>query len=212
MKTSWLLVPLLLAFRASAATNLVDPLSNGLQLSMTGPQIKEKFGAPPYAGWSVETSGRREEIKRVTLSKDVRLASGIGPGSSRADVQRAFGAADRAEVGAYSLTFSYAGDRVSEVRIESAGRRAKKRAGTAGTWRGTGGTVGLLELKPDGTYTSPDGGKGRWKTAPDGVVFTGALKAWNGGRAKFTDEKHETLEFSWQDEKGRKRYFAFSKG
>lgn len=232
MKTSWLLVPLFAASLASAATNLVEPLSNGLQLSMTGPEIKNKFGAPAgsfdartlnYPGWTVQVGGRREEIWHLTLKKDVKLACGIGPGSSRADVQRAFGAADRATSGQYKLAFSYDGDVVREIKIDPAGSgfvpagteatapATKKRAGIAGTWHGSGGTMGLLELKPNGTYTSPNGGKGRWKATSDGVRFTGALKAWNGGEAKFTSENKDTLEFHWQDEKGNKHYFAFSK-
>lgn len=225
----------LLAPAAFAEKNPVEPLSNGLSLAMTGPEIKKAFGAPTertydartfgYAGFSVNTGGRRQEIWHLTLKKGVRLSSGIGVGSSRADVEKVFGAADEATAGRYKLTFAYAGDAVSRIRIDpangsfaaegaaeapAAAAAAPSGSGLVGTWHGVGSTIGRIDLAADGTYSSPNGGKGTWRATPEGAVFTGPLAAWNGGRARLSHLSRETLEFQWTGKNG-KQYFAFGK-
>ncbi|MDD5302838.1 MAG: hypothetical protein PHS14_06970 [Elusimicrobia bacterium] len=228
------LLCLLAAPAAGGGKNPVEPLSNGLALTMTGPEIKKKFGAPTektfdartfgYPGFSVNTGGRRQEIWHLTLKKGVKLSSGIGAGSSRSDVEKVFGSADEATAGPYKLTFTYAGDAVSKIKIDPAnGSFAEAQGappaaaaapasgdGLVGTWDGVGSTLGRIDLAADGTYSSPNGGKGTWKATRDGAVFTGPLAAWNGGRARLSHLSRETLEFQWTGKNG-KQYFAFGK-
>lgn len=224
---------LLLACAAWAASNDVEPLSNGLSVSMTGPQIKKKFGEPAhrswdarsldYPGFTVQVGGSSQEIWHLTLKKGVLLSCGVGVGSSRAEVEKVFGAADEAAQGRYKLFFSYAGDKVSKIRIDpadesSAPSRKPSQAQApappgsyAGAWHGAGSTIGKLELKADGTYTSPNGGEGTWQPTEDGVLFTGPLAAWNGGRAKRRMASRELLEFHWTKPDGTKYYFVFAR-
>lgn len=217
---------------ARAGSNPVQPLSNGLALSMTGPEIKKKFGDPTYKtfdartfgydSFTVNVGGRRQEIWHLTLKKGVTMSSGIGVGSSRAEVERVFGAAQEAIAGQYALKFTYAGDKVSAVKIDPADDSFKPEAAAAekgalpapeggilGGWHGAGSTIGRLELKADGTYSSPNGGHGTWSREGDEIVFTGPLAAWNGGRGKLS--RPDLIEFKWKSRELGKQYFVFSK-
>lgn len=230
----WALPLLLAAVAVRAESNLVEPLSNGLSLSMTGPEIQKKFGPPTekgfdartfgYPGFSVNVGGRDLGIWHLTLKKGVTLACGVGVGSSRADVVRAFGSADGATSGPYKLAFSYSGDKVAKIRVDpasgsfspapAANPAAKAPAGAdplVGNWRGLAHTIATIELKADGTYSGANGGHGTWKREGGEVVFTGPLAAWNGGRARLSHLSRETLEFEWRDARGAKNYFALGK-
>lgn len=152
-----------------AAVNHVEPLSNGLSLGMTGPQIRQQFGEPAhrswdarslsYPGFTVQVGGGRQEIWHLTLKKGVSLSCGIGVGSARDDVEKVFGASEAPVEGQYKLLFTYKGDRVSGIRIDpasgsfaaSAEPASALPASFVGTWHGVGSTIGQLELKPDGT-------------------------------------------------------------
>lgn len=211
-----------------AAANLVEPLSNGLALSMTKPEIVSRFGEPPNPTWdsrtfgyrdfSVQVGGQRLEIWRVTL-KGVKLNCGIGAGSSRADVVRAFGKPDGITYDQYQLTFSYTGDRVESIKIEPAkdsfaaisgpaSQPAKKEdVSLVGKWYGAGSTMGLIEMRPDGSYSYGQA-RGTYSQKDGEIIFTGSLTAWNNGHAKI---KNGILEFYWTNAQGFKQYFTFAK-
>jgi hypothetical protein len=206
--------------------NLVEPLSNGLQLSMTMAQIQEKFGKPTETAWDPGTFGYKDFlvlcggskgiIWRVQLRGDVKLSSGIGPGSSRADVKRVLGSEFRAVSGQYQLTINYdAAGRASEVIIEPANgpfaaMDAPPAAGIPnlpaliGNWNASDHA---LDLFPDGTYKYGLLASGRWHVEKDEVVFDGALAAWNSGHGHAKDGR---LEFVWTDATGPHTY-AFIK-
>jgi len=213
---------------AHAAANLVEPLSNGLALTMTGPELKKKFGEPTYKtydartfgyeSFTVNVGGRRQEIWHLTLKKGVTMSSGIGIGSSRAEVEKVFGSAVEATAGRYALKFSYSGDKLSQIKIDPGadfGETAAKTdgapsgSGLLGGWHGAGSTLGRITLNADGTYASPNGGRGTWKQEGDEVLFSGPLAAWNGGRGKLT--KPDLIEFKWRSPSLGKQYFVFSK-
>jgi len=110
--------------------NLVEPLSNGLLLAMTMDEIKHKFGEPSertrdartfkYPTFDVQCGGRRGEIWRVKLKRGVKLNSGVGIGSSRAEAARLFGDADIVIYDQYKIYFEFSDDAVSEIKIEPA--------------------------------------------------------------------------------------------
>ena len=226
---------------AGAQKNPVEPLSNGLPLSWTKRQIVDRFGEPTkpswdsrtfgYDGFGVMVGGAREEIWRLTIDgPGVRLASGIGVGSSAADVARVFGSRSSATVDQYALEFSYDGDRVSKIKIDpangsftpvTASKTAKvtrgavggtatgaAKASLAGKWFGQN-VAAQITIDPNGTYSSPNGGRGRWRLEGADVVFTGPLAAWNHGRASF---KNGNLEFSWKTPEGASQYFVLIRG
>jgi hypothetical protein len=207
----------------------------GLMLSWTKAQIVQKFGEPTkvtwdartfgYAGFGVMVGGRREEIWHFTINgPEVRLASGIGVGSSAADVVRVFGQRSSVTVDQYALTFKYDGDRVTTIKIDpangsftalpsgetgkagNAGKIAQpvKSNSLVGTWYGAN-FVGQIEVNANGMYTSQNSGSGRWRMDGNDVVFTGSLVAWNNGRATLNKGN---LEFYWTTPAGAKQYFA----
>jgi hypothetical protein len=112
-------------------SNPVEPLSNGLSLAFTKADILNRFGEPTertwdsrtfgYGSFRVQVGGAREEIWRIRLTgSEVALSSGIRIGSRKRDVEAVLGSAYRADIGQYSLQFSYSGERVTEILIEPA--------------------------------------------------------------------------------------------
>lgn len=219
--------------------NLVEPLSNGLMLSWTDGDIKNNMGEPAERNWDsraygypgiwIVTGGGRSEIWRVTLRADcVQMNSGVGPGSSRADVVRAFGKAYEVTYDQYKLTFAYDGDRVSEVKIEPAegsframstgsARKASAQSQStsssdapssmAGDWYCVvpNATVGTIKIKNDGTYTFGSN-SGRWSMHGDQIQFSGI--PWNGGKAQMVGGN---IQFLWKDAAGHAYYFVFAR-
>lgn len=118
--------------RATAFVNgdAIEPISNGLILSMTRDEVRSRFGVPPrragfpscdmaFEDFRVDTCYGGKHVSRMYLtSPRVRLNSGIGVGSSRAEVARAFGNPDGGAGGPYKIAFQYSGDRVSTVKID----------------------------------------------------------------------------------------------
>lgn len=117
----------------TAAGNLVEPLSNGLVLTMTADQVIGRFGRPitdtrsvgggfGYGEFGLTYNARGTELWHLVINgPDVRLSSGITVGSARGDVARVFGEADHVVYDQYDLEFQYgAGDRVSRIRINPA--------------------------------------------------------------------------------------------
>jgi len=77
-----------------------------------------------------------------------------------------------------------------------------------GTWRGTDGVAGVLNLRSDGSYIYNDRARGHYKFYGSEIVFDGPLAAWNGGRATV---KGDFLEFYWTSEDGAHQWYAFAK-
>lgn len=214
------------AAQPAATGNRVEPLSNGLRLSWTAREMKKAFGPGEpswdsrtitYPGFRVAVGGRDENIWHLHITQgDISLSSGIRPGSTKAEVQRVFGSAEAAKHDQYELTFAYDGDKLIDIGIRPAAgafaplaERTSPRPGATsakaaansilGQWWGVQ-SMTQVDIQADGTYTSPNGGKGTWRLHGDDLVFTGALAGWNGGRAKLT--KGGWIEFLWQDQAG----------
>ena len=218
--------------------NLVEPLTNGLTLNMTDAQIKQRFGSPTeqswvadsygYPGINIQVGGQDKEIWDVVLKTNcVMLHSGIGPGSTRAQVLQTFGRADVVTYQAYKLTFTYGGNTVYSVRIEPAegsfrtrstadvGSRAAERPATstggsdglAGNWYcvSPSPTVGIIKMDGHGDY-SFGANSGHYSVSGTTVAFSGI--PWNGGRAELTKGR---IDFNYTDKTGFRYYFAFAR-
>jgi hypothetical protein len=222
-----------LALLAISAANLVEPLSNGLSLSMTRTEIFQRFGPPAEQTWDpgvfgypefmVETGGVDELVWRLTIKNSISLSSGIHIGSSRQEVGRIFGAADEVVYQRYRLRFRYAQDQLMRIEIEPArgefapskGRRGKSQGASAnglsttellGTWYGSNVKV-QVTLEKDGSYLSTSG-PGRYRLEGEKIVFTGPLGQWNHGRARVSDQ---AMVFHWKDGQGSVHWVAFSR-
>jgi len=217
---------------AKPGRNLVEPLSNGLRLSMTREEILAKFGTPTEPTWdphtfgyptfSVEIGGVDQTIWRLVLKQGVALSSGIQVGSMRNEVVRAFGKQERLIHLQYRLFFGFSGDRLMRIEIEpSSGEftpspKALKhdsastgREGTAdlvGSWHGSNVNVEIT-LRADGTYVWKGEGGGQYRVDGDRITFTGPLNRWNRGRGR---RAGRNIEFHWKEADGTTRYIALS--
>lgn len=220
--------------------NAVEPLSNGLLLTMERNEVRQKFGDAPrrggfpscdmaYGNFRVDMC-YGPHISRLYISgRGLTLNSGIGVGSSKADVARVFGNPYGLTSGQYKLDFAYDGERVSSIKIEPAEGDFKPYAASSaptpapesgnasavggnsdvvGTWHGTARTVGTIVIRADGTYSYNGNPGGRWKASGNQIVFDGSLAAWGGGRATL---KGGNLEFSWKSAEGWKQWFSFAR-
>jgi hypothetical protein len=112
--------------------DLVAPLSNGLSLHWGLNQVRQKFGQPKlggscelnYGNFVVSQCGGSPSV--LINAADVRLRSGVGIGTDRAEVERVFGANPYdPTVGLYRLVFSYMGNNVSAISIVYMGTVAR---------------------------------------------------------------------------------------
>ena len=217
---------------AKPRRNLVEPLSNGLQLSMTREEILAKFGTPTEPTWEphtfgyqtflVEVGGVDQTIWRLVLKEGVALSSGIRVGSTRNEVVRVFGKQERLTYLQYRLFFGFSGDRLMRIEIEpSSGEftpspkplkhnsASTGREGTAdlvGSWHGSNVKVEIT-LRADGTYAWKGEGGGQYSVDGDRITFTGPLSRWNRGRGRRVGRN---LEFHWKEADGTIRYIALS--
>jgi hypothetical protein len=184
-------------------------------------------GGLTYPEFRVMFNTQGTEIRSVTLQAPVRLACGIGPGDTLEKVRERFTGgrivygAYEVESGPYALSFLVAEGRVSTLTIRPSGERfedsksrkkpdASRPAATAkslaGQWLDPENGQSL-ELLTNGTYRTGAGGTGHFTVEGDRLVFTGALSAWDQGRA--TLSQPDVLEFYWTNAEGFKNYFAF---
>jgi len=77
-----------------------------------------------------------------------------------------------------------------------------------GTWRGTNGVAGTLDMRADGTYVYNGLSRGHYKFYGSELVFDGALAAWNGGHATV---KGDYLDFYWTSLDGAHQWYSFAK-
>ncbi len=219
------------ALLAFSATNLVEPLSNGLRLSMTREEIIAKFGPPSEQTWDprvfgypqfvVEVGGVNQAIWRLVLREGVSLRCGVQIGSSRQQVTRAFGGGDQVVHQNIRLRFAYRQDQLVRIEIEPAvgefarrpndSGKAPREVGPSGssflgTWYGANVKI-QITLQSDGTYVS-NVGSGRYAQEGEKITFTGPLRQWNRGRARVGNG---ALEFHWKDPNGSVHLVAFSK-
>ena len=114
-----------------STANPVEPLSNGLVFSMTSLDVKNRLGDPgrkagfpscvlDFGAFVAETCySAQDRITRLSLRRaGVQLSSGLGVGSSQADVVRVLGQAFGAQLGPYRIEVSYDAGRVSQIRID----------------------------------------------------------------------------------------------
>ncbi|HEY9899797.1 MAG TPA: hypothetical protein V6D00_11495 [Pantanalinema sp.] len=212
--------------------NLVEPLSNGLLLSMTKSDIIERFGPPTYVTWddgtfgyrdfTVICGGKNKSIWHLTLKENIKLNSGIGIGSGMNEVMKTFNHKYDFIYDQYHLIFSYAGDQVSGIKIDpvndgfapysgkgsAAAQATVGRSAFVGLWYGTASTVGTIDIRPDGTYVYNGNGNGTYAVNGNIITFTGPLSAWDGGRATLDGGN---LVFYWRNKNGSKNWFTFAK-
>ena len=193
------------------------------------PKSDNRFfgGGLTYSEFRVMFNTQGTEIRSVTLLTPVRLACGTGPGDTLEKVRERFPGgrivygAYEVESGPYALSFLVAEGRVSTLTIRPSGERfedsdsrkkpdASRPAATAkslaGQWLDPKNGQSL-ELLANGTYRTGVGGTGHFTVEGDRLVFTGALSAWDQGRA--TLSQPDVLEFYWTNAEGFKNYFAF---
>ena len=193
------------------------------------PKSDNRFfgGALTYPEFRVMFNTQGTEIRSVTLQAPVRLACGIGPDDTLEKVRERFPGGRivygtyEVESGPYALSFLVAEGRVSTLTIRPSGERfedsearkkpdASRPAATAkslaGQWLDPKNGQSL-EFFANGTYRTGVGGAGRFTVEGDRLVFTGALSAWDQGRA--TLSQPDVLEFYWTNAEGFKNYFAF---
>ncbi len=167
--------------------NLVEPLSNGLRLSMGCDDVQNQFGPPPHPTWDARTfgyddfglicGGAGNHIWTLTLTGHVRLHSGIGVGSSRSDVMRVFGGPISATSGQYKLYFDYNGDRVSRISIRPAYGTFRASDGEGGRGQRPGASQDRSEQgnEPRSEHNSSSAGRfiGTWQglTVPGQIVI-----------------------------------------
>lgn len=184
-------------------------------------------GGLTYPEFRVMFSAKGDEIWSVTLMAPVRLACGLGPGDPMEKVRQRFPGgrtvydAYEVESGQYALSFAGADGRVSTITLRPTGRRFEDPEGggkpkpaalsataksLAGRWIDPKNSQ-TLDLRADGSYRTGVGGSGRFTVEGDRLVFTGALAAWDEGRATLTQP--DVIEFYWTAASGSKNYFAF---
>lgn len=220
-----------------ARTNLVEPLSNGLRLSMKKEEVLKRFeglteglgGLVEGRQWTFWYTPGSGDIERCTLKREVRLACGIGVGDSLTKVRQTFpggatsGGNYQVVSGQYDLLFEAYQNEVTRIRISPVGRhfidesvppKPKPKdvpiASLAGSWYVTQGGAGTVVLKADGTYSTGVGGKGTFRTDGKEVLFKGALEAWNGGRGTLSQEG--VIEFYWKSTEGFPNYVVLLRG
>lgn len=221
---------------AYAVGNAVEPISNGLSLRWERNDIRQKFGEPKagwlscemdYGSFAIHKCYGPDSARVWIHAPNIRLSSGIGVGSSKADVARVFGNPNGAKSGPYKLDFSYNGERVSAIKIDwdapaggasaqaptsSNPSKSSDSGGLAGMYWciaptfSVGGTINLL---PNGTYEMNGAGvAGHYKAGKGQVQFDGAVKDWNNGLARV---ENGTLIFEWKNRDGSMQYFAYSR-
>lgn len=218
--------------------NPVEPLSNGLALTMTRDEILAKFGpAEPnwdrcmlqYGGFHIVCGGARQGIWHLKItSPAIALNSGIRVGDSRQDVARVFGNPHGGVRGQYKLDFGYDGDRLARIAIDPAESEFRVQADDSGKTPPTpapsaapSALVGLywcvapswskgtIDLLPDGHYRMNGANAGRYTVGRDQVRFDGSLSTWNNGVARI---ENGNLIFEWKNADGAMQYFAYQKG
>ena len=223
---------------AVAKGHCVEPLSRPVQLSMTAEEVLRVLGKPQadnrsfgggltFAGLRVMFDATGKEIGTFTITGDTRLACGAGVGDALAKVRAAFPGGEmvydiyQVRTGPYELAFHTAGGQVSEIRIRPSGRRfvdlrtgAAPAASPAADLKKLAGqwidpkNAQSFEIRPDGRYRTGVGGEGKVEVTAEGLRFSGALSAWNDGKATLTTDA-SAIEFYWTNAQGAKQYFAF---
>lgn len=173
-----------------------------------------------------DATGR--EIGSVTINGEARLACGLGVCTPLAKIQEEFPGGNRVydnydvTVGQYALSFRISSGAVDRIVIRPAGRRFTDFAPSAPAARPAPAVaVGALagqwidprnaqsfEIFGDGRYRTGVGGEGRVASTADGLAFSGALAAWDQGRATVSADR-KVIEFLWTNADGSRSYFAF---
>lgn len=220
----------------AAGGNAIEPISNGLLLTMTRTDILNKFGgAEPsfdqcnlrYPGFQVICGGAHQTIWHFIINgAGITLNSGIGVGSSTQDVAKVFGGPYGGTVGQYKVSFSYDGDKVYDIHVDPAGdefqpyargNAAGANASSAGAAGGVAGlywcvapswSKGTINLLADGRYQMNSAPAGRYRVSGNAVRFSGQLRSWNNGVSRL---ENGTLIFEWTTLAGARQYFAYSK-
>lgn len=194
------------------------------------PRSDNRFfgGGLTYPGLMVifDTAGR--EIWSLTLNGDTRLACGLKVGSTLVEARAGFPGGTmvydvyQVRAGQYELGFRTAAGSVSEIRIRPSGRRfasiepdatatpsapAVELPALAGRWIDPRSGQSF-QIFADGRYRTALGAEGVVVSGAEGLVFGGALQAWNQGRASVTADR-KVIEFLWTAADGARQYFAF---
>jgi hypothetical protein len=129
---------------AGNPTNPVEPLSNGIVFSMTSLELRNLLGdrgrragfpscALDFGTFVADTCySPQGRITRLDLRRPgVQLRSGLGVGSTQAEVVRVLGQSLGAQVGAYKIEVSYDRGVVTQIKVDhEPGAGAAADAGT----------------------------------------------------------------------------------
>lgn len=220
--------------------NKVEPLSNGLTLTMTANQVIARFGAPlqddrsigggiGYRDFGIMYNTAGTEIWTFTITGKVSLASGITVGSSRSAVRSTFpgGSSTASDYTVtyqqYALDFIMDGNTVWRIKIEPANRAFQpitgspavasvKKGAFLGTWYGTNVPVRIV-VRANGTYLATNGaasGSGRYMIKGRTIIFKGKY-LYAWNHGQATLSTNGALEFYWKSADGAIHYFAFVK-
>lgn len=185
-------------------------------------------GGIGYPGLRILFDAAGKEISTVTIEGDARLAGGLGVGDAEARVKAAFPGGSMVydsytvTSGQYALEFRLSSGVVNRIVIRPAGRRFTSPvaadqaaplkpdvalAALAGRWIDPKNAQSF-DLRADGRYRTGVGGEGRVTVSGDGLVFAGALAAWNQGRATVSADR-KVIEFYWKNADGSVNAVAF---
>ena len=185
-------------------------------------------GGIGYAGLRVMFDASGKEIGSVTIEGDACLAGGIGVGAPFAKVKAEFPGGNMiydsydVTVGQYALSFRAPSGTVDRIVIRPSGRRfvdfgptakaspkvpAIALTALAGQWIDPRNAQSF-EIFADGRYRTGVGGEGRVTASAEGLVFSGALSAWDQGRATLSADR-KVIEFYWVNADGSRNSFAF---
>jgi hypothetical protein len=227
--------------RVIAGGSLVEPLSNGLKLSMTKEEILKQFGEPKpgwdsrtmdYGQFAVTVGGRDKEIWHFTIkAPGLKLNSGLQVGSTKGQVESVCGNAQGGQVGQYKLTFAYdnAGV-VHSIRIDPAENRfqaydsgaldQRKKvvdaAAFVGTWHGhtsaSGSFYSVGTLEIRADHTYTYNRSGHGQYATQGAQITFTSGPLTAwNRGRANYTKDKAIEFYWKNEQGATQWFVFTK-
>ena len=230
-----------MAPQASSQGNAVEPLSNGLKLSMTKGEIVKKFGEPQpgwdsrtldYGAFSVMVGGQRKEIWHLTIKRPgLKLHSGLQVGSPQKDVEAVFGQSSGGRVGQYQLAIAYdAGALVRSIKIDPAEESFKAfdqapanpkatpldTAALVGVWHGHTSASGAFytvgTLEMRADHTYTYNANGHGRYAVQGEQIVFVSGPLTAwDKGRATFTQDKAIEFKWKNEAGWNQWFVFIK-
>jgi hypothetical protein len=179
--------------------------AEGWQPGLTTIEVEGHF--PQYAGRGLSYKVIRKDASKLALERKAPVMSN---GKMTISIP-----AYNLENGDYVFALTpvdqpghvLAGGVFRKVTPESKAPESAGGTSFVGEWRGMNGTAGAVVIQPGGAYTF-NGARGAWRSSGNGIVFTGPLAAWDGGRAHL---RAGVIEFAWTTPAGAHQWFTFGR-